>query len=477
MGQGVKGFPHRIVPVLGAVRQAGYRIVFCEEAFDGIAEPTKPVRFDPPLLAAIAWCSEMYPATQTAGLRRFLEIARKYTDVPLVAGGRLFSSFDARTLDLEGLADVVVVGPGEVVLPRLLHALLERSALSNVPGLVIPDRAGSDITERARRRPLEPELNRPLQTLELERYVGPAELVFDNREPAIQIQTGAGCAKRCPFCFDERTQYGVFPAGAVVDAIRTVHERTRVRQFMFGELDFFHDLQRVVDVARGLARIRFPGRWFALASICDVQRMSDDDLEVVSARCHRLELGTESGSDRMLARLGKRHRAHDAVHAVARLAARGVRTTHNLMFGLPDETNSDRRATVALIRRIRKQQPAAAFNFRQYQLVPNSTLGESLDEFPGRIRLSEVASYRHAAGQMRALPWLDQQSERTVCKLIRYLLPMAYEQSGPLARPGLTRILRMLARIRCRLGIWRGTGLEENVLARLGSQRFETFVP
>jgi radical SAM superfamily enzyme YgiQ (UPF0313 family) len=478
-------FPYRILPVLGALRAQNARVILTEQAFDGAPALEWRERMASADLL-VAWCAEMYPGTQVPGLKRFFEVAAFPGRPPLVAGGGFFSLIEVGPLRLGGLVDGIVLEPGEVVLPSLLEALAEGRALADAPGVCSWDGDTYRENPPPPRRALPASYYAVLRELDLARYTAHVEpMIFDNLEPALQLLTGAGCAKRCAFCFDERSPYGVFPAVAVIEALRYLVQERGIRQVLLGELDFFHRRDRALEVVRGLAELRreVPElRWFALSSVVDLARFGDGELDLLtSAGCHRIELGSESGSAQHLEQLGKRHSPDDALALTHRLTARGLSVTHNLLFGAPGETPAMRKQTLRFARRLTEVSPRVRLQPRLYQVVPKTTLGaQALKHIPEPPRtLDELARYRGALrGSEDALPWLSRDEERWLHTLVDYLVPLAFEEPAPGPARPLRALLRRSARARCHTGLRLGADLERRAFERLEATALPSaFVP
>ncbi len=478
-GPDTKRLSHLLIPVLGSLLSSGCQITLAEEGFDGPPNPSWAAAIRTTDFA-VAWCSEMYPAEQIRGLQRFLTVVQDL-EIPCVAGGGFFRVLEPRNLEILEQIEALVLDAGEIVLPRLLDALRAGVPLGDVRGIAFGHPGAVERTAPQKRGPLDPSWIEVLRQLPLKRYARPSPLIFENGDPALQIHAGSGCAKRCAFCFDEHNPIGVFPAAAVVESARIVVRQTDIRQLAIGELDFFHRLPRVLDVARGFLDAGLRLRWFALGSVGDVARLSDPDLRLLRASgCHRIELGSESGSDSQLEALGKRHRARDILEVTARLHGHDICSTHNLIFGCVDEQPRDRRATIRLATEIRKRDPAAQLHFRLYQVVPNTSHGERALQWTGPFpnTLESLATYRFdiRAGA-RCLPWLSLKDEATVRRLTTYLLPLAFGRppSGPKGR--VQAALRNLARIRTRSGIQVGVAAEERLYrAMVGDPLASTYV-
>ena len=462
--------PYRLVVVLGALRAAGWRVTLAEEAHDGPPEGAWRQR----LAAAdllVGWCGEMYPGTQIPGLLRFLELCDFPARPPLVVGGGFFPLVDVAATDLGARVDAVLMEPGEVVLPAVADALVGGGSAVDLGGVCSWSEAGFRANPPPRRTRLDPRWLEVLGELDFERYGRHVEpMIFDNLRPAVQVPAGAGCAKSCAFCFDERSPYGVFPAAAVVRAAAFFARERGVDQVLLGELDFLHRKERALEVVAGLTELRAEVAglsWFALASVVDLLRWDAAELDrLAPSGCYRIELGAESGSDRHLRELGKRHRASDALVAARRLSERGVRTTFNLLLGAPGETAADRRRTLRLAHDLSAVSPRVRVQPRLYQVVPRTSLGvralASLSSAPAT--LEEIRDYRAGLGvRGDALPWLSPGEVQWVQDLVQYVVPMACERPDARVRSRLRRVLRRVARLRCRHGWSMGVSLERRL--------------
>lgn len=446
--------PYRLVPIVSALMNAGYGVRLLEEAVGDRPAPGWKSWLDDSS-AAIVWCSEMYPGHQIRGILEFLSIARG-TRATVVAGGGFFPLLDLSRLRLDPILRAILVGPGEATAPRVVAAIRAGEALESVPGVV----AFADGRARGARvgAPIGRHVDRDgsaLESLSLASRTHSEPRIFGNLDPAIQVLTASGCAKRCPFCFDERTPYRPFGADAAVSMIDMACRRAEVRQVLMGELDFFHSRTRALAIANGVLALDRRIAWFALGSVADLVRLGDDDLATLAkSGCVRIELGSESGADSALRRLGKRHAASQIRETVSRLVRHGIATTHNLLFGIPEESESERRATIELAFDLRSLDPRARFNLRLFQVVPATTFGESIlagreDSFPNT--LEALRDYRQdALVAGRLLPWLPATDEDWIKSLVGHVLPLALgEQLGD--RP--PAMLRWYARHRAIKGL------------------------
>ena len=435
--QTMVGLPYRVIPVVSTLQHAGFAVDLCHEVHE-CADDAAVQRRVPGAAAAAVWCAEMNPAEQMPGILSFADMARRVApDVPRWLGGG-FTSLLPADFDGDGLVELV------------------RSEETGALASAIAARRGEVLAAR------QPFTVDALFAMDLACFVQPVPLLFGNDEPTLQLPTGLGCGKHCPFCFYEPTHLRLLPAAAVAAAMQHCRQRYGVHQFQLGELDFLASRPRALELAARLRAAGSPPRWFALASVQDLLAVGDGLRQLAAAGLTSLELGSESGSDDALRRLGKRFAVADVLEAQRRLLAAGVRPLHNILIGWPGETPADLRATRFLVARLKRMAAHTVLHFRLYQAIPSTPMGDLAmrDAGPLPRRLGDVLPWRQR--QQRSMPWLSPLAERRARLWAEHLLPLAYgEDTG--RRTSRRRWLESVARWRCRTG-FTALRLEERVL-------------
>jgi threonylcarbamoyladenosine tRNA methylthiotransferase MtaB len=300
-------------------------------------------------------------------VRRALEV----TSGPVVATGCL-ASVDP--------ASLMAIGPRVVVEP-------DRSRLADTVAALLrtaPDRAGrsADSSERA--------------------------AAFRTRA-LVKVQDG--CDNRCAYCIvpDARGLPRSTPADAVVARVRALVAAGRAEVVLtgvnigrYGDGAAAPDLAALVSrvAATGVARIR-------LSSIepPDVSARLLDVLAATPAVVPHLHVPLQSGSDRVLAAMGRRYdtTAYAAVLASARRALPGLAVTTDVIAGFPGESAADFAGTLAFVERCgfaalhvfrysaRKGTPAAAAP-GQVPAAERSVRARSLRESGERLRVGHARS-------------------------------------------------------------------------------------
>ncbi len=184
------------------------------------------------------------------------------------------------------------------------------------------------------------------------------------RGVAAFVTVQEGCDKFCSFCVVPYTRGAEAsrPVGAVIDEIGRL-ARAGVREVtLIGQnVNAYHGLDRDRQ-ATGLA-----GLIAAAAAVNGIRRVryatshpNDMDEQLIAA--HRdigalapyLHLPIQSGSDRVLASMNRRHRVRDYLDIVAQIrAARSdIALSSDFIVGYPGETEADFDATLDLVRAV-----------------------------------------------------------------------------------------------------------------------------
>jgi B12-binding domain/radical SAM domain protein len=228
-------------------------------------------------------------------------------------------------------ADYVVVGEGERTLVRLLDAIEDGTA-PPVPGTATADNG------------LVPADHAVL----LDAYPP-----FSHRKG--YIECSRGCPHACAYCQTPR----LFPGGmrhrsigACVDTARALPDVRFVSPNAFaygsdGRRPRFEKVRRLLEaLAREDATV-----WFGtFPSEVRPEFVTDESLGLVREYCAntRIHFGVQSGSDRVLAALGRGHTVTDGLVAVDRVLDHGFVPVVDVILGFPFESDAEQEATLAL---------------------------------------------------------------------------------------------------------------------------------
>ena len=226
-------------------------------------------------------------------------------------------------------ADYVVAGEGEFTLPRLL-ANLEEGEEGPVPGVVT--KTGSLPSDHAVRLDAFPPFSVMKGYIEISR----------------------GCPFGCAFCQTPRI-FGSVMRHRSIAAIATFARRYRdIRLVSPNALAYGSDGRRprLEKVEKLLASLEGNIYFGTFPNEVRPEFLTGDALELIGRSCAntRIAFGIQSGSDRVLERIGRGHTVADGIQAVELCRDGGFTPVVDLIMGFPFETEEDEAATLELIR-------------------------------------------------------------------------------------------------------------------------------
>ncbi|GGE49549.1 tRNA-2-methylthio-N(6)-dimethylallyladenosine synthase [Marinicauda pacifica] len=242
-----------------------------------------------------------------------------------------------------------------------------------------------------------------------------------------------GCDKFCTFCVVPYTRGAEWsrPVDQIVAEVRALAAKGIREVTLLGQnVNAYHgaapggreaegswglgQLVRHLALIGGIERIRFT---------TSHPRDMDDDLIAAFADEPKLmpyfHLPVQSGSDRILRAMNRKHSAAEYLDVIARMreARPDIAISGDMIVGFPGETEADFEATMDLVRQV---DYAACFSFKYSRRpgTPAASLGGQVDE--------AVASQRLL--QLQAL--LNEQQEAFNRSTIGRTLPVLFERKG-----------------------------------------------
>jgi B12-binding domain/radical SAM domain protein len=341
-------------------------------------------------------------ATAQLGAMADLLAALKAQDpAPYVVAGGPHPS--ARPGEVLGLgADAVVVSEGEETLPALLARLRAGETPAGLPGVATLAADGTPV-QGPRPRPVDLDAYPPLG-IEHRRF-GP-----------IEITRGCPCA--CAFCQTsflfggrmrhrsvERVVYWVRRAMARgYSYLRFVTPNAFAYQSpdngQTPNLEAIEHLLREMAGLVGRAQVFFG----TFPSEVGPETVTPEAVALVRRYCgnDNLIFGAQTGSDRLLRALRRRHTVADVYHAAEVIVDGGLTPVVDVIFGLPGEAAEDVAATVQLVEDLAAM--GAVLHTHTFMPLPGTPLE---DAPPGRVDpalhplLDRLASQGHQVGQWR----------------------------------------------------------------------------
>lgn len=244
--------------------------------------------------------------------------------------------------DLVAFADYVIVGEGEAVLPGLLSCLAEGRKAS-IPGVATA-----------------------------EGFLPPDSTVFLDHWPCFSRMKGfveitRGCPFSCTYCQTPRI-FGNRMRHRSIDRIVEYAHRYRDARFVTPNALAYGSDGRVprLEKVRSLLSALKNRVWFGtFPGEVRPEFVTEEALELITEFCANtsLQFGAQSGSDAVLARIGRGHTTDDIVAAVDTTVDAGLIPVVDIIVGFPFETDEDQEATAELVRWIATKGKLHAHSF------------------------------------------------------------------------------------------------------------------
>jgi len=299
-------------------------------------------------------------------IARWIAALKRQTDAPVVVGGIGFSVLPRESFEFLG-ADYGIAGDGEVAFPRLVESLCDRKPVEDIPGLLWRTPSG------------EAAFNPPAAA-DLGRFPLPKRRTADNpgylREGGmVGIETKRGCESCCIYCADpvaKGRRFRLRPPRLVVAEIRDLLDQgVDVYHTCDSEFNLPGSHAGAVCEAILEAGLGDRIRWYAY---CSPVPFDDGAARLYrKAGCRGINFGCDSGSDAVLARLGRAHRRADIARAVAAAKSAGISCMLDFLLGGPGETLDSIRETVEFARSVGADRVGLSIGVRVY---PGTALAE-----------------------------------------------------------------------------------------------------
>jgi len=300
-------------------------------------------------------------------IKNWVEKIRRLTNAPIVLGGIGFSIVPVQVLEYSG-ADFGIKGEGEFSFPELVEKIVKGMDYSYIPGLIYKSEGGI--------------ISNPGKFVDLDLLSDCKREFVDNeryfREGGMgSIETKRGCEENCIYCpepFAKGRKYRLRQPEHIVDEIQCLFQRG-ITHFHTCDSEFNLPDDHAEMICREIIKRELGGKihWYAYAS--PVPFSEDLMCLMKKAGCAGINFGVDSGSDTILANLGRKHRKKD-VSTLAELCQKYDMTyMYDLLLGGPGETRETLKETIELMKEVQPSRVGVSMGIRIY---PQTALGKAV---------------------------------------------------------------------------------------------------
>lgn len=281
----------------------------------------------------------IFDSTRLFSIRLAKEIKARSPHTFILFGGPGIDQPYWRKLVPRSCCDAFAIGEGEITLAEVYQNLAESNAIEpRIPGII---REEAEYTPRP-------------QILNLDEFHHPTWESFDIRSyraPSIPLLFSRGCVCRCSFCTDAAyyKQYRHRSPENMMNEIRYHVERYGIRDFRFQDMMFNGDLAAVDALCEAMISSGLELRWSAM--IAARKEMTQERYDRLRrAGCNMVDMGVESGSNRVLKLIRKITTAEDISRNLWLANRAGIQVNIGLVLGHPGEEEQDVRATLDFVK-------------------------------------------------------------------------------------------------------------------------------
>ncbi len=352
--------PVSLLSIGSVLAEAGYNV----HVIDGVADPA----FRDEIEATRGRNVLLYGITcKTAQIPSALDVAKLLRTIgpekPIVWGGIHPTLFPEQTCQSD-MVDVVVVGEGEYTVLELANSYKESQSITSVDGIAYKNNGVVQKTAIRVSQPLD-ELPFPrYDVLDIDQYLYKNINIkeHDLVKKSMVVYAGLGCPMNCAFCINTalskslgREKYKAKSAERVLDEIDYLINEYGVEDIYFQDELFFANKSRLLAIVDGILKRGYKITWAAnvYAEYFRDSFLSEAVFEKVArSGCHRLTMGVESGSERVL-KILKKNIHLELVERSAHLSKKyGVIMGYSFMMAVPTEKRDEVEQTLKLIKKL-----------------------------------------------------------------------------------------------------------------------------
>jgi len=291
--------------------------------------------------------------------------------------------------------DYVVMGEGERAMTQLATCITsgsERAAMT-IPGVACR-RRGKNVKNPPKFIENMDEIPYPARhLLPLNLYDRTVEYL--NVKPADVMSISRGCVFNCGFCETKKLWGNIcraFSPQRVIGEIQDLQSKYGTKGIYFINDNFTLRKKESIELCNLMIKDKLDLEW-----VCDtrVDLVDQELLEVMNkAGCKTIWFGVESGSQRVLQRIGRNTTLEQIETAFKLCRKNGIQTACSFMLGTPDETLKDMEASLKFAKKLNPDW--CLFNIfianpdsRLYQEVLDSKNYDQLDDFLLTVKTEE----------------------------------------------------------------------------------------
>ncbi|MCF7907311.1 MAG: radical SAM protein [Candidatus Omnitrophica bacterium] len=271
-------------------------------------------------------------------------IKRRDKSKKIILGGPATSTYEQRKIFLDNVEeeiDTFVIGEGEQTLFKVVDRILKKKELKGIEGCCSRDNGKWVCRESG-------------EIVSLDKIPFPTYEEFDLSlyGKSFLVEWSRGCRSKCAFCKNYRlfSSYRSKSAESVMKELRYHKQKYNVDEFTVVDNILNGDLNTLNDICDRIIKENLQIRW--TGQIAPRKDMNFEYFQKMKqAGCFKLQIGLESGSNKVLKLMHKSFTAEISEKNIIFAKKAGIETEIFTMIGFPGEAEKDFQETYDFIKR------------------------------------------------------------------------------------------------------------------------------
>jgi radical SAM superfamily enzyme YgiQ (UPF0313 family) len=197
------------------------------------------------------------------------------------------------------------------------------------------------------------------------------DLIELDRYADFPVSTARGCPYRCSFCYNSYGDKSMKPYRDLdieksIELIKNIVYKYKRRVFTIVDDNFPSNIERMKRICDEIAKLNVNFNVFCRANYATVEVLS----YLKKSGCWQVNIGIESGSQRILNFLNKASTVEMNKEAIRNCKKVGIKSFCSLMVGIPTQTMEDIKLTEDFIRETKPESGGVSI----FYLLPRTTL-------------------------------------------------------------------------------------------------------
>lgn len=296
-------------------------------------------------------------------IKETVDLCKSLSSAQIIVGGSGFSLIPDEILKYLGLK-YGIIGEGEAALPQIATKLERGYDFLDIAGLISINSGAVRIVTPVRYKDINDIPDPARDMLENELYLEHGGMG--------NLQTKRGCPYSCIYCtypYLEGKLSRLRSTERIADEMENMINKYNIDYIYFVDNIFNYPAEHAETLCKIIIKREIKARW---ASFMHPSYITEKSMDLmIQAGCHGVELGSDSGSEKILQNLRKNTTIHDIKKASKICADKGVNSCHYLILGGPGETKDTLQETFEFFHKLA---PTAIIPMVGIRIYPNTPL-------------------------------------------------------------------------------------------------------